>query len=72
MQYINAPNIILGIMDPLDPDTFLISCSFPYSEISFFISLGLHPQYHNILESLYLSYIYFEIPDIAKTVYLQR
>jgi hypothetical protein len=21
MQYVNAPNIILGIMDPLDPDS---------------------------------------------------
>jgi hypothetical protein len=34
------------------------------------LPLGLHPQYHNILESLYLSYICFEIPDM--TVYLQK
>jgi hypothetical protein len=38
----------------------------------FFHPFGLHPQYHNILESLYLSYICFEIPDMTKPVYLQR
>jgi hypothetical protein len=61
--------------------SFLISCCLSYSGISFFsISSGLHLQYHDILESLYLSYNCFEIPDMTtqnqsdmtKTVYLQK